>query len=285
MKSKITFLILHYYSIEDTIKCIDSIDRLRYKAKDIVIVDNASPNNTGVKLEKLYKKRDDIHIILSKENLGFARGNNLGFKYAKENLNSDFIVMLNNDVYMLQENFCDLIIDEYKNSNFGILGPRILMNNNIVCAYVYSDKMPSLKELKSKLFENKIMYFFNKIYLRKIISLFIKIKNKFKNNKYIDTSIRKDDAVLQGACIIFSKQYIDKFDGIDDRTFLYHEELLLYLRVKKHNLKTIYNPYIMVYHNENSSTNKTNTDKRKKFEFVLKNEIQSLEIVIKELEK
>ena len=283
-QEKIVFLILHYFSIEDTQKCIESIKNIiNYDNYEILIIDNGSNNNSGVELQKQYANDEKIHIILSEQNLGFARGNNLGFKYIKENLNPDFIVMINNDVYMLQENFCDLVIKEYENSKYSVLGPRILMNNNTICAY--EDKMPSLKEVKSKKRDNKILYFFNKIYLRKLYSLILKIKIKVsRKNNSVDTSIRKENVMLHGCCLIFSKEYINKFDGIDDRTFLYYEEPLLYLRVKKNNLKSVYNPYLMIYHNENASTNKTNTNKRKKFDFVLKNEIQSLEIVIKELE-
>lgn len=280
---KFIFLILHYYTYEDTVKCIETIEKIKYKNIEIVIVDNGSKNYSGILLQNKYKDNEKIHIILSEKNLGFANGNNLGFKYAKEQLNADFIVMCNNDVYMLQDNFCEIVNEEYENSKFAILGPRILLNNNKV--YDYMDSMPSLKELKIKRITTKIYYYLNKIHLRYIYAIFFRIFKLLKKTKFIDTSIRKEDVPISGCCIIFSQEYIKKFDGIDNRTFLYYEEPLLYLRLKENKMKSVYNPYIMVFHNEGVSTRKTQKNKREKFNFVLKCEIESLEILIFEIEK
>lgn len=276
---KITFVILHYYTYEDTIKCVESIKKLNYKNIEIVIVDNASKNNSGNLLRNKYKNNKRVHIILSDKNLGFANGNNLGFKYAKEKLKTDFIVMCNNDVYMIQDDFCQKIIAEYKESKFAILGPKIYLKNiNTVCNYNHT--MPTLESLKKKRTYRKIFYYLNKFYLRYmyiIISKFIKL---FIKKKQVDTSKRMEDIVINGACIIFSEEYIKKFDGIDSRTFLYYEEPLLYLRIKQNNMKSVYNPDIEVFHSEGVATKKTKKNKRKRFEFVLKYEIESLNILI-----
>lgn len=278
---KITFLILHYYTYEDTIKCVESIEKLTYQNIEIVIVDNASKNDSGKLLKEKYKDNKNIHIILSDKNLGFANGNNLGFKYAKEALETDFIVMCNNDVYMIQDDFCEKIIKEYNQSKFAILGPKIFLNNNTVCDY--SDVMPTLQELKRKRIYRKIFYLLNKIYLRYIYAVIYRICKIFIKEKEVDTSIRKENVVINGACIIFSKEYINKFDGIDNRTFLYYEEPLLYLRIKQNNMKSVYNPELEVFHNEGVATTKSQKNKRKKFDFVLKYELESLDILISSL--
>ena len=62
---KIVFLILHYYTIDDTIKCVNSIkSNIDADNYEIVIVDNASPNDTGKELEELYKDNDKIHVLI-----------------------------------------------------------------------------------------------------------------------------------------------------------------------------------------------------------------------------
>lgn len=284
---KFAFVILHYYTIDDTINCVNSIKKLEnYENIEIVIVDNASLNGSGKEIKEKYKNDEKIHVILSDENLGFARGNNLGFVYAKNELKADFIVMCNNDVYMLQDDFCKKIVQEYNESNFAILGPRILLNNNKVCDY--NDEFPDIKKFKKQRDINKIYYFFNKIQLRYVFAIFYRIikciSKIWVKEKLVDTTIRKENVVIQGACIIFSKVYIDKFDGLDDRTFLYYEEQLLYLRVIKNNMKSVYNPYIMIFHNEGVATKKSTKNKRRRVDFQLKHEIDSLNILIKELE-
>ena len=90
-----TFVILHYYTIEDTVNCVQSIKEIETYGNNvkIVIVDNASPNRTGKLIQEKYIDDPQIHVILSSENLGFANGNNLGFEYAKKQLKSDFIIL------------------------------------------------------------------------------------------------------------------------------------------------------------------------------------------------
>ena len=49
---KVCFVILHFLTIEDTLKCINSIcENIRYKNYHIVVVDNGSPNGTGLELK------------------------------------------------------------------------------------------------------------------------------------------------------------------------------------------------------------------------------------------
>ena len=67
---KFVYLILHYISIDETKKCVESIiSKSKKKNYDIVIVDNASPNNSGLQLKEVYKNNKNIHIILNKKNL------------------------------------------------------------------------------------------------------------------------------------------------------------------------------------------------------------------------
>lgn len=289
---KYVFLILHYYTIDDTKKCVDSINTMcDGKNYEIVIVDNASKNNSGVELEKTYKDINNIHVIINSENLGFANGNNVGFKYIKENLTPDFIIMCNNDTWLLQNNFLDLIDKEYSISKFSVLGPKILLPNDEVNKVKLN--IPSVKKLKKELINYRLDYvssyihvypFYKKV--RKLITkTLILLKLKKDNKKTNDTNIRYENIVLHGSFLIFSKQYIDKFDGLDDRTFLYKEEELLALRLNKNGLISVYNPEIVIFHNEDSSTNAITKSNRKKIMFVSKNMIKSIKILLKELNK
>lgn len=291
MKNKIVFLILHYITLEDTQKCVSSILE-RYPNNEnieIVIVDNNSKNNSGEKLVKIYKENSRVHVILLDKNLGFANGNNVGFKYAKDKLKADFIIMINNDTYLIQNDFCEIIEEEYKKSKFAVLGPRILMNNNKISDY--DDKPETAIELRKKIRRLKLRKILNEIHLHCFYDILIFVKKAVsvilnKKKPIIDTSIRKEDVVLQGCALIFSKKYIELFDGIDDRTFLFEEEQLLYWRVKDNNLLSVYNPLLMIYHNENSSTNaSTNKNMYKKRKLVIENELISKNILLSYLMK
>ena len=83
---KYGFLILHYMDLQVTIDCVKNIiQRFGKNDIEIVIVDNASPNGSGEALQTLFEKNDQVKVLISSENLGFAKGNNLGFDYLKKN--------------------------------------------------------------------------------------------------------------------------------------------------------------------------------------------------------
>ena len=84
------------------------------------------------------------------------------------------------------------------------------------------------------------------------------------------------DVGLHGSFLVFSKEYIEKFDGLDPRTFLYFEEDILYLHMLQENLHTLYTPEVCVFHSEDASTNAVCANSRKKNEFVYKNRLASL---------
>lgn len=293
--NKFVFVILHYYTIEDTKKCVSSIlEKGKDKNIDIVIVDNASPNNTGKEIKNIYKDKENIHVILNEKNLGFANGNNVGFIYAKEELNADFIIMCNNDTYLLQDNFFDLIVEEFYNSNFAVLGPKIILPNNIINPVIL--ELPTVKVVKRQLLETRLNYitnllFVNKLYkvIRKILkNVLIKMKlKKIKEEKKKENNTEKryENIVLHGSFLIFSKNYINKFDGINNKTFLYREEELLAIRLKNSKLNSVYNPKIEIFHNEDGATNAVTKSKRNKKLFVDKYQIKSTKILLEEMQK
>ena len=245
---KIVFLILHYMAIDDTIKCINSIeDRCDNTNYDIVVVDNNSKNDTGKILVEKYKNNKKIHIILNKENLGFSGGNNIGFRYIKENLNPDYIVMMNNDTYLIQDDFYKQIDTEYSNSKCAVIGPKVYLNDG-VCNNGY--ELPNINQRKKEIKQLIILKTLNFFHLDKLL---YKITRNSKKEVICDD--RKEDVVLHGSCLIFTREYINRFDGLEQLTFLYGEEEILYLQIKEKDLLSVYNPQIMIHHSEDAGTN------------------------------
>ena len=59
-----------------------------------------------------------MHFILLEDNLGFAKGNNVGFQFAKHQLNANIIILSNNDIIYYQEDFIELLIKNYEEVGF-----------------------------------------------------------------------------------------------------------------------------------------------------------------------
>ncbi|APT76066.1 hypothetical protein LN42_06480 [Marinitoga sp. 1137] len=283
---KFSFLILHYQTIEDTIECVESIfNNIEYDNYNIVIVDNGSPNKSGIELKQKYKNNKKIMVLINEKNLGFAKGNNIGFKYIKNNENSDFIVMINNDTIIKQKDFLNKVISVYKNERFHVLGPKIISlvdnKNQNPQNVLYKNKSDVIKAIK----KFKILYFLNLILLDNFIRLVYKNFLKKSLNKEKKFLGEKKDQKLHGSCLIFSKDYIEKYDGLYDKTFMYAEEDILYFITKRDNLKMIYNPEIVIYHKEDSATNSILKKDYLKRRFIYKNHIKSLKELLKLMEE
>ena len=110
-----TFVILHYGDAAVTMEAIASMRSLERGERkvSVIVVDNASPNGTGEQVKKQMESLPDFYYIHNEENLGFARGNNVGFKYAKNELKADFIVLMNNDAVIESADFFALVEQDY----------------------------------------------------------------------------------------------------------------------------------------------------------------------------
>ena len=147
---RIGFVVLHYNVVAETELCVESIlKRIDSSDFEIVVVDNASPNKSGPQIQSLFANREHVSVILNEENLGFARGNNVGFRFLKNEKKCDFIVMLNNDTYLIQDDFCKVVQEEYERSHFAVLGPEIHCPNGINPNPV-KDKLMTVAELERK---------------------------------------------------------------------------------------------------------------------------------------
>lgn len=272
---KISFLILHYKNINETTECIKSIiDNVKYDNYDIVIVDNGSNNNTGKELRDKYESNSKIKVIISKENLGFAKGNNIGFNYIKNNLDSDFIVMINSDTIIEQEDFCQKLIEKYELYKFDVCGIDIVLPDGTHT----NPTVPNIKNVKD--IENLITKFkFNikmcKLKLDIINVLSTKVKTKIKRNDIkIDRSkdiISNKEIQLHGSAMIFSKTFMEKYDGLYDGTFLYFEEVSLRYICERDNLIVLYTPDIKIIHKESKSTKSIYSDWQKRHLFYYEN--------------
>ncbi len=286
----IAFVVLHYMAVDDTLECVDSIrefiDTNNYK---IIVVDNASPDNSLNILKEKYVKYDDVVILINNTNLGFAKGNNVGYMYAKKTLNAKFIVLMNNDICIFQKYIFDNIYEAYNKYNFAVMGPMIITKDGKCTSNPNIGKIYTKKEIDNKIryfkirkitAKNNLIWKLGKFICKCTGCLSLKNKSSKKGDVKIVIRYNKtmENVKLHGSFMIFSKNYIEKFDGLDDRTFMYFEEDILYLMLKKNGLKSLYYPRIVVYHKEDSSTDSLITSKADKIKFISDNHIESLKI-------
>ncbi|MCR5456265.1 MAG: glycosyltransferase family 2 protein [Bacteroidales bacterium] len=229
------FVILHYKTIDITISCVESL--LKHAPDSlIVVVDNGSGDGSGEDVRRYFG--DDVVVIINEENLGFARGNNTGFKYVKDHYNVDCVVVMNNDVIITQPDLGDCLVDYMAKNGVDVCGPDILTpegghQNPIqreafstfkIVRWMVSDWL-RLMALRLHLFEKRILNVYT-------------ITTNVPPNKEVDLS-NVTDCVLHGSCVAYSSNYLSKEDfAFVPITFLYAEEIVLYDYCKRKNYLT-----------------------------------------------
>lgn len=289
MRYEIVYVILHYNSIDSTRKCVDSILELQSaKIPGIVIVDNASPNKTGVVLEQLYGNKENVKVILLEENAGFAKGNNAGYHYAKHGMKAECIICANNDVYFIQKEFGTWVEKLCKECPADVIGPDIRTYNEVH----QNPLRPGL--LTETAFRKKHMIKYGWLFywkLRKIMP-FLSMGERMgaeatrRNILSRNYAGEQEKVVLQGACILFMKDYVTKEEeAFVPDTFMYMEEDLLAYKCLLRGYKVRYIPKGYVFHAESLSTEESYAKKADKQIFYYRECLKSEKVLGRYIKK
>lgn len=222
---KVFIVVLNFNSYMDTVECLNSLKNIDYENYEVIIVDNSSVDGS---FEKLKDKFKSYIILKTKENKGYANGNNLGIDYALKN-GAEYICVLNNDV-VVESDFLSKIIDVMKDKKVGIAGPCI-------CSY---DNRQNIQAMGAN------------------INLYTGLTQaKSKGKKYSDfqsENIKVD--YLGGACFVIKREVIDKIGAIPENYFLFFEETEFCLSAARIGYELVCVCSSKVYHKGSSTISK-----------------------------
>jgi GT2 family glycosyltransferase len=162
---------------------------------ELIVVDNNSSDGSSQMIKKDFPS---ILLIENKINKGFAGGNNDGLKITK----GDYLMLLNSDT-IVQENAIEKMVkflDE--NNEVVMLGPKLLNK--------YGNFQESCRRNLPDI-KNSFLYIFS-------IN-----KNKYKTHK--DENVSGYTEAISGAVMMFRRSVYEKIGGLDERYFMYAEDL------------------------------------------------------------
>ena len=288
MNMKLVFVVLQYMAWKDTLECVESIRKhVGISEYKIIIVDNCSPDDSYEKVNNSCGTDDDVVMIHSEENLGFAKGNNLGYQYAVKNLNPDYIVMLNNDIVLFQDGLYEYAEKKRKEYDFAVLGPMILTGDGkyFSSPVTFENTFVSREEILKLMKKNRIKRMLTKLHVYNFLDLVFHTFIRKMQGEHLKHCQEWVNVRLHGSFMIFSKRYLEHFhEGLDGRTFMYAEEVFLQFHVLQAGMKLIYSPAYSVYHKEDASTKSKLGTGAKKMLFLLENDLKSSELYLKMLE-
>jgi len=112
---EVAIVILNFNGLEDTIRCLESLKKIKYSNYEVIVVDNGSEGEDARILEEKYGEW--ATIIKNERNLGASEGRNVGIRFALKHLNPDYVMLLDNDVIVDAEFLNQLV--EIAESNRG----------------------------------------------------------------------------------------------------------------------------------------------------------------------
>lgn len=241
MKQNVAVVILNYNDYQTTCDLIETIKDYNI-INNIVVVDNNSTNESYIKL-KVYES-NKVKVIKSEKNGGYAYGNNVGIRYAIEELNVEFVIISNPDVLFTESVIEKVIEVGMSDSKIGLIAPTMVNSNgkNAVPAW----KLPTLKddivisfELGKKLLGDPLLY-----------------KEELSND------VNEVD-VLPGSLFGARADVFKKVDYFDEETFLYCEERILAYKLKKVGFKNILLGKVTYIHDHSVTISKFVSDLKK----------------------
>ncbi len=254
----VSIIILNYNTFQLTCNCIESIIEFTKEVSyEIILVDNLS---TECDADLFKQKFPSIILIKSKENGGFAKGNNLGIEAAS----GEFILLLNSDTYLI-EDAVSKTINYYKKGNLkGIIGCKMIYPNGNIQHTARKFRSISWELLDVFRF---LLYF---LPYKKRAALML--------GKYFKSDFNIQCDWLNGAFFMFPKTALIKLPQhkLDERFFMYGEDHLWCWQFQQIGYNSYFYCDTKIVHINNGSTAKSKQLALRKT--MLKNEL----IIIKE---
>ena len=231
---KLAMVIINYNDYDTTKKLIDNIKN--YKVLDkIIIVDNASTDNSYNKIKKL--TNETIVLIRTDENKGYASGLNYGAKYAMGTLDNPIIIFSNTDIIINSED--DLVkLRDTINTKVKVVGPVVNEHGNLNRGWKmttpYIETLSNLP-LISRYFKRKLLYYTDDYY-----------KGEISN---VD--------VVSGCFFLVDGKTLKEINYFDENTFLYYEEFILSSKIKEKKKKVVINNEVEIIHDHSVTIDKS----------------------------
>lgn len=195
-------------------KCLASLEKQTYSAIEIILVDNASADDSVKFVKERFPK---VKIIVNNENLGFAAGNNIGIRAAQ----GEYIMVLNNDTEVDSKCVEELV--------------KVMKSSNKIGACA-----------------TKILSYFNRGIID-VAGLIIYPDGSARGRGRLETAKnnfnRQEEIFFGSDCAaLYRREMLNEIGLYDEDFFAHHDETDLGMRAHWKGWQCIYVPTAIVYH-------------------------------------
>lgn len=223
----VSVVIVSYNSRGVLEPCLESLEKQRIADRmEVIVVDNASSDGTPNLVRERYPW---VTLIAGRKNVGFSRGVNLGIREAE----GDFFLILNPDT-VVREGSIEKLLEFMKGTpSAGIVGPKLIYHDGNLqysCRRFYTWKVLVLR----------------RTFLGKVFKDSSAVSDHLMMDFDHETT-REVDWIL-GACLLVRREAVESVGLLDERFFLYFEDVDWCYRMKQKGWKVYYHPDAVVIH-------------------------------------
>jgi hypothetical protein len=247
----LSIIIVSFNTKPITERCLKSLrfNLVRYPINyEVIAVDNGSTDGSAQLLKTMKQSWPNLKIILSKKNLGFGRGNNLGLKLAR----GKYILYLNSDAIITDVDFNDLVNLFKIRPGVGALTVKVVLSNGKIDPASHRGFPTPWTSLTYFLGLERL--FANVIFLNKV----------FGHYHLVDLNLDTihEIEVPTGAFLMVRHKIVKKIGGFDTDYFAYGEDVEMAYQIGVAGFKILYYPLWSVLHLKSVSGLKKKTDPR-----------------------
>lgn len=222
---KVSVIIPVFNKVELTLQCIRALDGSTGIPFEIIVVDNASTDETRSELQRLWAPNDErwqnFLYVRNERNANFSGACNQGAALAK----APYLVFLNNDTIPF-ENWLDPIVAELDNPEVGVVGSKLVYPDGTIqhagVAFMRETRFPY----------HPYSHF---------------------PADHPGANHRRELQVVTGACLGITKENFNNWGQFSTAYKNGGEDIELCLIARRHNKKVVYNPESVLIHLESQS--------------------------------
>ncbi len=228
---KIMLVMVNWNGSRDTGASLASIQRMNTKgvALETVVVDNGSTDGS---VSNISAEFPNVTILALDKNVGFTGGNNTGIRYAMAR-GADYLWLLNNDTVV--DSGALSLVEAFRDTRVGIAGSKIYF----APGHEYHKNRYAKKEL------GRVFWYAGGR---------IDWSNMYASHRGVDeVDAGQYDEVMEtpfvtGCSMMIRRDVIEQIGFLDDKFYLYLEDLDYGLRAKAAGFRLMYYPKSVIWH-------------------------------------
>lgn len=234
----LSIIIVSFNTVKVTSRCLKSLrsnfSKYRGVSYEVIVVDNGSVDGSVAMLREESKKWPNLMVVVSKKNVGYGKGNNMGVAKSKGN----YILYLNSDAIVSDIDFADLMHIFKHDPKVGALTVKVMLTNGLIDPASHRGIPTPWASLS---------YFLGLEKMLGRVPLIGRIFGKY-HMTYMNLNSVHEIEVPTGAFLMVRSEIIKKIGGFDRDYFAYGEDVEMAYRIAQEGYKILYYPLWEVLH-------------------------------------